>query len=108
MSEQNSRLSMDEFLKMNSDYIEHKKACEKKNTKRGIFLGFGIALFAIIIPIIVMSITFDVIITLAISLVGTAIPIYFLASNENKSKQKLEEYGAKLYQEYLKENGFIK
>ena len=107
MSEQNTRLSMEEFLKMNSDYIEHKKTFEKKDTKNTILIV--LAVFAIIAMSIWIGVaTFNFLLAVIIMIILFIPFIYFAVSTEKKSKQKLEEYGVKLYQEYLKENGFIK
>lgn len=96
-------LPMNDYLAMNEEYREYKRAWDKKNNK-DLFLGVlgGFLLIGIVMYIGVV--TWWSILSIILLIASIIIFGWYMASKESKNKQELEEYGAKLYKEYLENN----
>ena len=96
---------MEEFLSLNEDYIKLKKDVDKKDARGTVFAILFI--FASIIATAVLGVFIGIIPSVLFLAIALITAVCLGVSKENKEKQKLADYGAQLYKEYLKENNFI-
>ncbi len=110
-----TRLSIEEFLSMNEQWLERSTRLKRKSTRRMIVLAIGvIVVFAIpfvITPILMNIFYLEYMVTMlacaAVSIVAYIAVIVAGVSSEHKDEAESEKLKKELYSQYLKENGFL-
>lgn len=112
---QKVRLSIEEFLSMNDEWLE-KEALAKKKSFRRVVIVTILMIFDMILPFVILwaaanifylGYSVKIIIGFFVTMAGFIAIMVWAVSAENKGKRKSDKIKKELYQQYLKDNGFI-
>ncbi len=94
-----SRLSMDDFLAMSSDYQAKKDEIKKRNDRAGLLIVGGSVFGTLCLILAVVLLWLPM---LVIGVAGAASFIVIWNKISHKLERELHDYGAQLYGDYLK------
>lgn len=110
-----TRLSIEEFLSMNEQWLERSANLKRKSTRRIIVLAIGvIVVFAI--PFVITPVLMDIfyleymatmLVSAAVSLAAYIAVVIAGVSSEHRDEAESEKLKKELYSQYLKKNGFL-
>ena len=110
-----TRLSIEEFLSMNEQWLERSANLKRKSTRRIIVLAIGvIVVFAI--PFVITPVLMDIfyleymatmLVSAAVSLAAYIAVLIAGVSSEHRDEAESEKLKKELYSQYLKKNGFL-